>query len=226
MKIKFGAIVTDGRNKIGGHVASKNRAGNYLKTKSTPANPMTSYQSAVRSDFGALAQSWRGLTAAQRASWVNGAPSFPYTDIFGDTKILSGFGLYMQLNGNLNNVNAATLTTCPAPATVEACILGSAAIGEAGALTLVFLPAPVPAGHTVAISGTPKLSAGRALSKTDLRKFSQMPAATATSYNCGLDYTARFGAAAATDKIYIGVHSVLLSTGQVSPISLVLAVEE
>ena len=155
MKIKFGAIVTDGRNKIGGQVASKNKAGNYLKTKSTPTNPNTSFQAGVRNLFGSLAQSWRGLTQAQRDSWISGAPNFPYTDIFGDTKILSGFSLYMQLNSNLNAVGVTLLTTCPSPGTTPAATLSAVLYDVGVTLTPNALPTTVPAGCSAIISGTP-----------------------------------------------------------------------
>ena len=36
MKTKFGAIIVAGSGKINGFVASKNRAGAYLRTKVTP----------------------------------------------------------------------------------------------------------------------------------------------------------------------------------------------
>ena len=39
--MKFGALVVDGRNKIGGQVASKNRAGAYLRNKVTPSKKRT-----------------------------------------------------------------------------------------------------------------------------------------------------------------------------------------
>jgi len=66
MKIKWGAIVVDGRNKIGGHVASKNRAGAYLRTKVTPVNPNTGYQAGVRNTLSTLSSGWRALEEAQR----------------------------------------------------------------------------------------------------------------------------------------------------------------
>jgi hypothetical protein len=47
MKMKFGAIVTEGRGKIGGHVASKNKSGAYLRTKVTPVNRQSVAQSNV-----------------------------------------------------------------------------------------------------------------------------------------------------------------------------------
>src|SRR3546814_3353017 len=50
-KVKFGALMTDARGKLGGHVFSKNRAGSYLRTKVTPVNQQTSYQTSVRALF-------------------------------------------------------------------------------------------------------------------------------------------------------------------------------
>lgn len=224
MKIKFGAIVTDGRNKIGGHVASKNKAGNYLKTKSTPTNPNTSFQSSVRQNFGSLAQSWRGLTQAQRDSWIAGAKKFPYTDIFGDSKILSGFSLYMQLNSNLNSVGAALLTTCPAPASVSAASLVEVLFSEVGELSFDFLPAPVPTGHSMVCSSTPSLALGKAYSKSQIRQLAHFPATTTSTQDVGADFISRFGPIPSIANITVGVHNVLLSTGQVSPIALMRAV--
>jgi len=225
MKIKFGAIVTDGRNKIGGHVASKNKAGNYLKTKSSPANPNTAFQSAVRSNFGSLAQSWRGLTQEQRNSWISGAPGFPYTDIFGDTKQLSGFALYMQLNSNLNSVGATLLTNCPTPASVTAANLSAANVQSPDSLALDFSPTPVPTNHAYVVSATPFLGQGQSYSKSRLRQVTKLAAASVTGVDVGTAYLARFGEIPPTFNIFVGLHSVLLSTGQVSPISIVSAVE-
>src|SRR5690606_18792227 len=102
MKMKWGALVVDGRNKIGGQVASKNRGGSYLRTKVTPANPQTVAQSIVRSIFTVLSQAWRTLTQAQRNAWNAAVTDWQRTDIFGDIKSPSGFTLYMRLNQNLS----------------------------------------------------------------------------------------------------------------------------
>lgn len=55
MKIKWGMMMTDGRGKLGGQVASKNRAGAYVRTKVTPVNPRTTQQQAIRTLFGSIA---------------------------------------------------------------------------------------------------------------------------------------------------------------------------
>ena len=87
MKAKFGAIVVDGRGKIGGHVATKNKSGSYFRTKVTPVNPQSASQNSVRSRLATRAQAWKGLTAAQRTSWNAAVNDFQRTNIFGDTVI-------------------------------------------------------------------------------------------------------------------------------------------
>ena len=76
MKLKFGAIVTDGRGKIGGHVMSKNRGGAYMRTKVTPSNPRSTAQTTVRSHLTTLSQGWRGLSATAIAAWNSAVSSF------------------------------------------------------------------------------------------------------------------------------------------------------
>jgi len=58
MKIKFGAIVVAGSGKIGGHVASKNRGGAYLRTKVTPTNPNSPAQAGARALLASLSTGW------------------------------------------------------------------------------------------------------------------------------------------------------------------------
>ena len=107
MKIKFGALVVAGRGKIGGHVASRNRAGAYLRTKVTPVNPATVYQVAVRNRLAGISTDWRGLTAAQRTAWNAAVSDYAKTDIFGDIRNPSGFNLHQKLNNNLVNIAKA-----------------------------------------------------------------------------------------------------------------------
>lgn len=216
MKAKFGAIVVDGRGKIGGHVASKNKAGSYFRTKVTPANPQSLAQQSVRSSFTSLAQSWRDLTAAQRASWVAGAVNFPYVDIFGDSKQYSGFGLFMKLNGNLVNAGETALTSCPAPAEIASITTFSAANEAMNDLTINFAPSPVPVGYSMVVSATPQVSNGKAFSKNLLRKLTVLAAGTASGLDIGALYVDKFGDMDSTSNIYVSAFLVNTTTGQVS----------
>lgn len=104
MKAKWGSLVVDGRGKIGGHVASKNRFGSYFRTKTSPVNPNTNAQQAVRQLFAQLTQGWGGLTQAQRKAWADKANGSPEINIFGDQVIPTGKNLYVGRNTNLINV--------------------------------------------------------------------------------------------------------------------------
>lgn len=114
-KVKFGMMAVDMRNKLGGQVFSKNRGGAYIRTKVTPANAQTSFQTAVRAILTFFAQSFRTLTAAQILAWNNAVSDFTGTDIFGDVRTPSGINLYIRLNANLAKVGEPAISDPPLP---------------------------------------------------------------------------------------------------------------
>ena len=176
MKMKFGAIVVDGRGKIGGHVASKNRAGAYLRTKVTPVNPQSSKQINVRGTFAGLSQAWRGLSVAQRASWNSSVASFAKTDIFGDLKNPSGFNLFQKLNNNLLQCGESQLTSCPLPVAVGSCTAISLDAVVSPQKLSISLSELVPEDTTLIVDATPQLSAGISFVKNRYRRIGTYPA--------------------------------------------------
>jgi len=215
MKMKFGAIVTDGRGKIGGHVASKNRGGAYLRTKVTPANAQTSFQNAIRATFTILAQAWRGLTEEQRTAWNAAVTDFARTNIFGDLINPSGINLFQRLNNNLLSVGEAMISEPPLPAEVGSVVLTSAtsAIGAA-TMTLVF-DGPVPANTTVKVFATAPMSAGKSFVKSEFRQIGTIAAAGASPFNVKVLYLAKFGnQGVAGQKIFFKLLPVNITTGQ------------
>lgn len=206
------------RNKLNGSVASKNRYGSYLRNKVTPVNPQTSYQQAARQQLGALSSQYRGLTQSQRLSWINGAPNFPFTDIFGDVRYLSGQTLYVKLNTNLINAGQAAITTAPLPVGVpELAITGVAAAVTAGELTTLELgvsETTVPAGFAMAVYATPPTPASIQFVKNRYR-FIGTATATLGSADILAAYIARFGAGAELgEQIHVRVALISTSTGQ------------
>jgi hypothetical protein len=216
MKIKFGSIVTDGRGKIGGHVASKNRAGAYLRTKVTPVNPQTSAQSTVRNRLSGLSSGWRGLTANQRASWNAAVADFAKTDIFGDLKTPTGFNLYQRLNNNLLLIGEAAIDTPPLVVAVDAFTSLSLAAEDATvaqAMTLTFAGA-IAADHKVKVFATPPLSAGKSFVKSEYRLVAVLDSGDSSPYNLLAEYQAVHGSTGeAGQKIFVKVAQVEDSTG-------------
>jgi hypothetical protein len=215
MKIKFGSIVTDGRGKIGGHVASKNRAGAYLRTKVTPVNPRSLKQVNARASLSARAIAWRGLTAAQRTQWNSAVASFMGTDIFGDIRKPTGFNLYNKLNINLLNAGGAVITAPPLPIGVGQITTLTPSQVPAGATSLIYAPTPVPAGFSMIIRATAPVSPGKSFVKSEFRQIAVVAAAAATPFVATVSYAAVFGGPGlAGQKVFFEARLVSTTTGQ------------
>jgi hypothetical protein len=215
MKCKFGAIVVDGRNKIGGHVASKNRAGSYFRTKVTPTNPGTTYQVNARNRLAGLSSAWRALTANERTAWNAVVADFARTDIFGDLKHPSGFNLHQKLNNNLLNSGESVITAPPLPQAVNAFSSFSiAADFNAQTFTLTFAPV-VDDNHKVLIWATPSLSQGISFVKSEYRNICAISQFHYSPLSMETLYIARFGAIGAENtKIFAKLVQVNMTTGQ------------
>jgi len=210
MKIKWGALVVDGRGKIGGHVASKNRGGAYLRTKVTPVNPSSFAQSVVRTIFGAISTTWSSLTAAQIASWNNAVSDFATTDIFGDLKKPSGKNLHQKLNQNLLLVGESALTTVPAKLAlpdevtdIVDFIIGDAEIVPNGANT--------DAGVFLVLSSSGPITNGTSNAKNKLRVIYTVQASSYSAPNAYAQHVERFGTPVAGQKIQFGLEYVVAS---------------
>lgn len=217
MKAKFGAIVVAGSGKIGGHVASRNRAGAYFRTKVTPVNPQTSYQATVRNRLAGLSQGWRSLTAAQRASWNQAVGDFSKTDVFGDIKNPTGFNLYQRLNNNLLNIGESAITTPPLPTAVDYFTSLSLAAEDgtvAESMSLTFAPA-IAADMKVKVYATPPLSAGVNFVKSEYRQIAVLDNGDTSAYDLLAEYQAKFGSTgSAGQKIFVKCVQVETSGGQ------------
>lgn len=212
MKIKFGAIITDGRGKIGGHVASKNRSGAYMRTKVTPTNPNTTAQSQARSLLASLSQGWRTLTTAQRLAWNGAVSDWSKTDIFGDIKNPTGLNLFIKLNANLLGVGLVAINTPPAKLEVPTAVVDSGTYNATtGLMVITFLDESADAVRAL-VRATPKLSQGVSFVKSELRVIGSVPVVSDTVILTG-NYSAKYGSVPAGSNVYASVQFIL-SNGQ------------
>lgn len=207
MKVKFGAIVTDGRGKLGGHVLAKNRSGNYMRTKVTPVNPQTTFQQAQRAALGTLSSGWSGLTDAQRNSWNNAVDDFQRTDIFGDLKTPTGKNLYTGLNRNLLNSGEAILLLPPNPDSIANVAIDKAELGIVAA-TYDIDTLGTSTGEFIQAWATPALSAGTSFIKNRLRLIETAAGGVDTSIDIYALYIARFGVPAVGSNLYVAVRVI------------------
>ena len=214
MKLKFGAIVVAGSGKIGGHVASKNKAGAYLRTKVTPSNPRTTYQTNVRERLAGLSQGWRSLTDAQRNSWNNAVANFKRSNVFGDIKIPSGFNLYQRINNNILTIGGTILTVPPTPssvATYSNAVLTAAAGTPALSLAFTVVAGSV-AGYK--LFATAPVSPGKTNVSNAYRLIGVALTNAISPFNILSLYTAKFGSVGvAGQRIDVKIVGVGATTG-------------
>jgi hypothetical protein len=215
MKIKFGALVTEGRGKLGGHVASRNRSANYLRTKTSPVNPQTTSQSGVRTSFATYSQGWRSLTAVQRAAWAAVVDQFTKLNVFGDTVRLTGANLYMSLNRVIATIGGAAISTPPiasAPGGVTSLSL-VADVSDAW-IKATYAPA-IAATDTVEIWATAPQSAGISFVKNKYRYIGKIVTADVSPYNLTALYEAKFGTGwkVAGQKVFVRFVPVVTLAG-------------
>jgi hypothetical protein len=216
-KIKFGMMMTDARNKLGGQVFSKNRGGAYIRTKVTPANAQTSFQTAVRALLTFFAQSFRTLTSAQILAWNSAVSDFTGTDIFGDVRTPSGINLYVRLNCNLAKVGEPAITNPPLPTNVGQ-LTGVTVVASAGGGTVSIGAdqATVGAGLRMFIEATSNQSPGKTFVKSEYRAIGYTGVNAGLPYASGALYTTKFGAMTAGQKLFVRVQTVDIATGLVS----------
>jgi len=214
MKIKFGSIVVDARNKIGGHVASKNRFGSYIRTKVTPTNPRTSYQIQSRARLASLSSGFRSLTQSQIKAWNDAARLFQKTDVFGDLKTNTGLQLYVGLNYNLLLTGQSTINTPPMPKQTAVVYVQTLSILKTPNTVRLTLSDDVPAGTIMVVAATPALSAAKNFVRSELRIIGTYDATTSSPVNIYSEYADKYGELGAVgQKIFVEVWFIDIATG-------------
>jgi hypothetical protein len=134
------ALISDARNKLGGDVFARNRAGLYVRVKVKPKNPKTTNQQANRANFSTYTKAWRSLTAAQITGWNTLAGSSSLTDTLGNSYQPSGLQLFISCNRNLALIGATAIANPPVVKPAFPIIFGAGAVAQvhAGAWVNVY----------------------------------------------------------------------------------------
>ena len=188
-----------------GIVSSRNRFGQYVRTRATPVNPNTTYQTVVRSRLAGHAASWRALTDAQREGWESLGLLVVRTDSLGQSYSLTGLQAFVMINNNKLAAGDAEVSDAPAvdvPDTLATITLTADA--SPAAFTVAYTPTPLPASTKAFIYCSPPRSAGR-LYEGDYRLIFITATAAASPANILSAYTARMGALVTGQKINVSV---------------------
>lgn len=213
-KVQYSVAVSDMRNKVGGAVYSKNRAGAIVRRKSSPTQPRTSTQMSVRSSFSYLSKRWANdLDPDQRAGWIALAASHPTTDVFGNTVTLTGLQLYQACNRALHTIGQAYIDD--PPATLSAEDTGPLDVTVAAG-TPAFTVEPASFNTSAdgwVIFATPQLSAGRVSAQSKLSVIKAGVTVLAAAQSILTEYTAKFGALIEARNVLVGMVYIDKATG-------------
>jgi hypothetical protein len=185
---------------VAGVTSSRNRFGQYRRTRATPVNPNSTFQVAVRARMQTNADSWKALTATQRDGWANLGLYWSRTDPLGQSYTLTGFQAYCSVNNN--NLAAGNAVVADAPAYAPPAPLTTLTPTiSAASVSIAYTVTPLAAGARLFISMSPMRSAGRTF-EGDLRLISVTAAAAASPASILTSYQARFGTPVTGSRIF------------------------
>ena len=183
-----------------GTTASRNRFGQYLRTRAIPVNPSTPQQLVQRARMSTNSAGWRALTDLQRAGWESLGANITRTDSLGQTYTLNGFMAYCSINNN--NLDAGNAIVADAPAIVTpATILTATITLTAAAMSIAYTATPLAAGVRLFSFASPQKSAGRAFNG-DYRLIAVSAAAAVSPANIFAAYQARLGTPVVGNRIF------------------------
>jgi hypothetical protein len=224
MRVIWSGIgITAGAGKVGGTVASRNANGSYLKKRTKPANPNTTAQQVQRANFGYLTRQWKVLSPAQKNTWVEQAPNYPYKNKLGVTAKYTGFQLFAKTNMQLNAVTFGPIQTIGSPVAVAAVGFIEILTGSPTVMTVNIgfgidnnLSTSVPADCSLIVRATAAQSRGKYAPKRSIfKQIDVEPTGVSTN---ALDifpfYQAKFGTPIVGSLVFVEAFLVSTITGQ------------
>lgn len=183
-----------------GVTSSRNRFGQYVRTRATPVNPNSAAQSNVRNRLAVNAIAWRALTDAQRAGWEGLGSQVTRVDSLGQSYTLNGFSMYCSLNSLKAAAGDAAVSDAPAMVAPQNIVTATITLTSAS-LSIAYTATPLAANTKLFIYASPQRNAGRTY-EADYRLIAVTAAAAASPHNLLAAYTARFGAPVTGNKIF------------------------
>lgn len=204
---------------VAGVTSSRNRSGQYRRTRAIPVNPNTESQSAVRSTLASQAAAWRTLTNEQQLGWEAYADAHPRVNPLGVTYKLTGMQAFVGVNGALISAGLAAVSDAPASDTPDAPVI-TVDTPEADAAAVGFTPTPVPADTSLVVQISPPKSRGVRYN-SDFRTIGIFPAATGSPADITGGVSGKYGPLDVTKRYFVRA-KLVTDDGQSGPWSNIL----
>jgi hypothetical protein len=191
-----------------GVTASRNRFGQYLRSRAIPVNPSSAAQGLVRTRLSTNSEGWRALTGVQRAGWAGLGTSMVRSDSLGQSYTLQGNQAYCSVNNNRMLCGLAAVSDAPALTAVSNIVTATITLTSAS-LSIAYTATPMAAATYLAVFASPQRSAGRNF-EADFRFIAISAAAGASPLVELTPYSAKFGAPVTGNRIFFSFVAISL----------------
>lgn len=186
---------------VGSTTHSHNRAGQYVRNRTMPTQPVgTGRRGVIKAAFAASSSAWSSLSGTVQAAWNSYANMHPYTDSLGQSIKLTGHQMYVAINTQLINCGLVQSAAIPVSDSVFAAVLTSFTAVHAGAITLT------PGGGGAAtdfllVAFSKPQSGGVTFNKT-FWQYSHVAGNSVTAIVATTGYNAQFGSPSVNQRIF------------------------
>lgn len=192
---------------VAGVTSSRNRYGQYRRTRAIPVNVNSLAQQRARNDLATWSAAWRGLTPEQRLAWDVWANTVTFADSLGQSQTLTGQCAFVSVN-TVQSLNGMGAFDEAPPATMAFGLGLVTGITVTDPTTIVVEHILIPAATALALYASPPQSAGRTFN-ADYRYIATLPAATVLGdWEVADEITAKFGDLPVGSKVFVQVRTV------------------
>jgi hypothetical protein len=186
---------------VGGVTHSHGRAGQYIRARRMPCQPVgTGRRGVIRAAFGAASGAWAALSLSVQAAWTSYADSHPYSDKLGQSIKLTGHQMFVAINTMLQNCGAAVSSTIPVTDSTFAAGFSAFTAVHAGAITLTPSGLGLVTDYLLIGLSAPQ-SGGRGFCKT-FWQWGHVAGNSVAATVLTAAYTAEFGPVSAGQRIF------------------------
>jgi hypothetical protein len=227
MVVTWSALVDCARGNLGGQVASRNTAGDYITGFIKPHFPGTIFQTQSDSNFTAVLLYWQQLNDTERGTWISAAASgdFDFLNKCGTSFHPSGQQLFTKLNLQAFDFSFP-IRSAPSLPIFTIITFDDMTADIAGGITVTYNTGSLAADEGMIIYASRLLSVGvNSPGPRPLRKIIYVDDATfLSSFKITTEWEARFGDLKQGYSIF--VNSVILSesTGVVQDLGTIRAI--
>lgn len=196
-------------------VASRNRFGQYNRTRATPVQPRTDRQVYIRGLMSDASQAWRSLTDELRAAWNAYASVTPSVDALGQTVYPTGHQRFVGAYTAADNAGLAIPPDVPTDAPSAAPLLSAYEV-EAGGNIQFTVDTVASATKVLVIEGAPPTSPGVTF-QGDYRFLAALASTPLGVANVTAPWTAKFGTLSAGRRVSFRAYWVTPTGGKGLP---------